>query len=381
VNARGGEIVLERRKAAVFYAIIIALLLALSEALSFSYGRFIAPDIFSAEEAYFASISEARYERWLHSPWYDADLGWNTPTVLTSETRRNCIRQGVEYTLQDQHRGIPLPGMPAVALFGDSYTFGDEVDDDSTSAAALERLIGKPVVNYGARGFGPEQAVLKFERLAAERPMPRIAVLIIMHENIRRAVNSFRPVYYSATDMRYGLKPFIVGDAFQPAPRPTSYVEFLREARHSFANDFWERPSFSFPYSMSLLKAVATNSFYVRKIGSRGRPGYAYEYGTDNPQRTALTTAIKRWRSSTSALGIRSFVLFVPQSSRDAGVAAAYVDTLNTGAGEIFAFEFEDASIDWKRYNLKASGECHPSRYGQQRIASFIAGNILPEGP
>jgi hypothetical protein len=369
--------VLNGRKAAVFYAIIIALLLGLTEALSFIYGRFIAPDIFSAEEAYFASISEARYERWLHSPWYDAELGWNTPTILTYENRRNCLKKSVQYTLLNQYRGIPLAGNPAVALFGDSYTFGDEVDDDATSAAALERLIGVPVLNYGARGFGPEQAVLKFERLAAERPMPGIAVLIIMHENIRRAVNSFRPAYYSATDMRYGLKPFIVGDAFQPAPRPTSYSEFLRDARNSFANDFWARPQFTFPYSVSLLRAVTTNSFYVRKLRSQGRPGYANEYDTDNPLSAALTTAIKRWRSSTGSQGIKSFVLFVPQSSNDAGVAAAYVDKLNKGAGEIFAFEFEDASIDWTRYNLKPSGGCHPSRYGQERIAAFIAGNIL----
>src|SRR5690348_17697786 len=125
---------LSRRRAAVFYAIIIALLLGLTEALSFIYGRFIAPDIFSSEEAYFASISEARYERWLHSPWYDAELGWNTPTILTYENRRNCLKKSVQYTLLNQYRGIPLAGNPAVALFGDSYTFGDEVDDDATSA-------------------------------------------------------------------------------------------------------------------------------------------------------------------------------------------------------------------------------------------------------
>jgi hypothetical protein len=368
---------MQERGRAGFFAVGIALLLALTEGLSFVFGRFVAPDMFSKERAYFASIDQAKYEIWQQSPWFDAELGWNTPTILTSESKRNCIKQEVQYSYQDQYRGIPLPGVPAVALFGDSYTFGDEVDDDATSAAALERLVEAPVLNYGMRAFGPEQSVLKFERLAAERPLPRVAVLMIMHENIRRVVNSFRPVYFSLTDVRFGLKPFMAGDVLHAAPRPRSYEEFLTEARRSFANDFWARPPFGFPYSVSLFKAATSNSFYVNKVASWGRPPFSYDYETENPLRRALTAVINRWRSSVMAQGIRPFVLFLPSSYRDDGVAATYVDSLNASTGEIFAFEFEDLSINWKRYNLRGSGECHPSRYGNERIAEYIADNIL----
>src|SRR5437867_278250 len=128
---------MQERKRAGFFVISIALLLALTEGLSFVFGRFVAPELFSNERACFASIDQANYEIWQQSPWFDAELGWNTPTIPTSESKRNCIKQEVQYSYQDQYRGIPLPGVPAVALFGDSYTFGDEVDDDATSAAAL----------------------------------------------------------------------------------------------------------------------------------------------------------------------------------------------------------------------------------------------------
>jgi hypothetical protein len=363
------------RNRAGFIAVGVLLLVALAELMSFGFGTFSGDDMFSTEETYFGSVDGNKFSRWLASPWFDAELGWNTPTPLTTETSRNCLGKDVSYSFQDEARGIPRDGKPAVALFGDSYTFGDEVDDDSTSAVALGRLIDAPVLNYGVRAFGPEQSVLKFERLAQKRRMPNIAVLIIMHENIRRVVNSFRPVYASATDVRFGLKPFIAGQRLVNISYPQNYNEFVEQARRRFIDDFWARPSFRFPYSVSLFKAEISNAHFIDRIASRGRPPFSYEYGSENPLRTALTTAIDRWRASVSARGSKPFVLFIPSNHFDNGVAAAYVATLNAAAGETFAFEFDDPKIDWRYYNLKLG--CHPSPYGQERIALFIASQIL----
>jgi hypothetical protein len=361
---------------ASFIAAGVALFAALVELLSFGFGTFFGADMFSTEEAYFASMDAEKFASWQASPWFDAKLGWNTPTAMTSQTKRNCLAKDINYSFQDEARGIPIDGIPAVALFGDSFTFGDEVDDDSTSAAALERLIDAPVLNYGVRGFGPEQSVLKFERLAQRRMMPGVAVLIIMHENIRRVVNSFRPVYYSVTDIRFGLKPFIAGETLVEITYPQTYAEYTEEVRRRFAQDFWARPEFRFPYSLSLFKAVTSNAFYFTKIASRGEPPFSYDYGSDNPLRTALTAAIDRWRASVSAQGSKPFVLFVPNNHSDQGVASGYVAMLNATAGKTFAFEFDDPKMDWQYYNLKPD-RCHPSPYGQERIALFIASEML----
>jgi hypothetical protein len=364
------------RKKAGFIAVGALLLAALIEFASFSFGAFFAPDMFSGEETYFASIDAEKFSSWQASPWFDAELGWNTPAILTGESKRNCLGKDISYVYREEYRGIPRDGIPAVALIGDSFTFGDEVDDDSTSAAALERMIDAPVLNYGVRAFGPDQSVLKFERLAQKRLMPNIAVLIIMHENIRRVVNSFRPVYYSVTDMRFGLKPFITGQTLVEISYPQNYAEFVEQAQRSFAEDFWARPRFRFPYALSLLKAVMSNAYYLTRIASRGRKLFSYEYGTENPLRTALTTAIDRWRASVLAQGGKPFGLFIPNNHSDYGVAAAYVAILNAAAGKTFAFDFDDPKMDWRYYNLKP-GQCHPSPYGQERIALFIASQIL----
>ncbi len=52
---------------------------------------------------------------------------------------------------------------PRFVLLGDSMAFGYGVADDATFGAALARA-GLEVVNLGVEGFGPDQALLRFER-------------------------------------------------------------------------------------------------------------------------------------------------------------------------------------------------------------------------
>lgn len=371
---------MSRAKKLSFYAIGAMLFALLIEMLSFTFGAFFAPKMFSSEDEYFAAVRPSLFEQWKTSPLFDAELGWNNPRQRMTETKQNCLGHDVRYTYGDEQRGVARPGVPAVALFGDSYTAGAEVDDDSTMSAALERIINAPVVNFGFGASGPDQSVLKFERLASGRKMPKLAILVITHENIRRVVNSFRSVLVSGIDTPFSLKPYIAGDAWVKAKNVASYDEFLAEAKRRFKQDFWATPRFAFPYSISLFRAVTSNSFYYRNIASWGRPRYFYEYSTDNPLLTALTTVIDRWRSSVSAAGSVPIILFVPSDARDRGVSADYVKSLNARAGQTFAFEFDDPSMDWDRYNLKRTGACHPSPYGQERIAAFIADKILKQG-
>jgi hypothetical protein len=81
-----------------------------------------------------------------------------------------------------------------------------------------------------------------------------------------------------------------------------------------------------------------------------------------------------------SAAGSVPIVLFIPADARDRGISANYVKSLNARAGQTFAFEFDDPSMDWDRYTLKRDGRCHPSPYAQERIAAFIADKILKQG-
>jgi hypothetical protein len=73
---------------------------------------------------------------------------------------------------------------PILAV-GDSFTFGDEVNDGQTWPAQLKLLTGRHVLNGGVSGYGFDQAVLRAEQLAAKYK-PSAIVVGFIADDIRR---------------------------------------------------------------------------------------------------------------------------------------------------------------------------------------------------
>jgi hypothetical protein len=74
----------------------------------------------------------------------------------------------------------PRPaGDRVIAAVGDSFTFGDEVDDDATWPAALERELATPVMNGGVFGYSLAQAVLRAEAMLERFPVATLVVSFI----------------------------------------------------------------------------------------------------------------------------------------------------------------------------------------------------------
>jgi hypothetical protein len=79
----------------------------------------------------------------------------------------------------------PSVERPLTLVIGDSFAFGDNVDDRDSWPAALERLLDRRVVNGGVPGFGLDQAVLWAERLADRFQPQTIVVAFIPHDVVR----------------------------------------------------------------------------------------------------------------------------------------------------------------------------------------------------
>ncbi len=106
---------------------------------------------------------------------YDADLGWaHVPSSEGVFQSRHFGYHGV--CTFDEHgfrgTGAPAPSgkFKKILLLGDSTTATQEVDDQETWAAIVEREFreaGKPVkvYNAGVRGYGPDQELLQLRRL------------------------------------------------------------------------------------------------------------------------------------------------------------------------------------------------------------------------
>jgi hypothetical protein len=80
--------------------------------------------------------------------------------------------------------GEQVAGAPILAV-GDSFTYGDEVNDGQTWPAQLQQLTGRRVLNAGVSGYGFDQIVLRAEQLAAKYK-PSAIVVSFIADDIRR---------------------------------------------------------------------------------------------------------------------------------------------------------------------------------------------------
>lgn len=108
---------------------------------------------------------------------------------------RGTMTNGVEFshTVTVDARGFRSTGqettpegteVPLVALLGDSFTFGQGVEDEETFAALLPRFTPGPlrVVNAGLPGIGVPQAVVRYQRHVRSLA-PEVIVLVVFLGN------------------------------------------------------------------------------------------------------------------------------------------------------------------------------------------------------
>lgn len=145
----------------------------------------------------------------------DARLGWtNDP----GETFTDGV---VEHVSSQRLRGTRLyasdkpSGVTRVEVFGDSFTFGTEVDDDSTYAAMLERRRQTTeVLNFGVPGYGLDQALLRF-RLEGRAYHPDyvvVAFLSLLPDRDARTFTFYHKPYFVLSGGQLALRGIPVPD-------------------------------------------------------------------------------------------------------------------------------------------------------------------------
>lgn len=187
-------------------------------------------DFFGAKDreaiAKFLQVGEGFYYR------PDPDLGWvprPSTHVAASGAYRPTTTNARGLRSLREYDDAPPSGVLRVAAFGDSFVHGDEVDDAAAWTAVLERARADlEVLNFGASGYGPDQAFLRWERDG--RPLrPRLVLIGFMTENIGRTVNVFRPFYTPETAMRLAKPRFALeGDRLVLRPTPLRTVADYR---------------------------------------------------------------------------------------------------------------------------------------------------------
>lgn len=247
----------------------------------------------------------------------DSVLGWDiSPSAKFGLYTSNSqgIRGLVTYTKE-----IPT-SKKRILLFGDSYTHGDEVDDTSTWAHVLESsLTSTEVVNLGVPGYGPDQALLKYEQKIKTLDC-NLVVLGFMPENIHRIASMYRPFYNPHTHLPL-FKPRLVtkNDSLTlvPNPFPTlfSYQKLIDSGFASIQNTISNDYHYHYRYGHHPLEIFATyraltivghalfKNHYIKPTG---------EYNPNHQVYTDLVNIFKTFSRTVKDHGQQPLIIILP---------------------------------------------------------------------
>lgn len=187
---------------------------------------------------------------------YDGLLGWAPrPGGSSANGLYRYNRDGVR-TASTGHLipRVPPRGTTRIAIFGDSFTHGDDVPFEITWGYLLEQNLKKAgvqaeVLNFGGGGYGTDQAFLRW-RAAGRAFSPDLVILGFQAENVKRNVNLIRALYYPETGIPFAKPRYILDGGTlrlinSPTPSPATLVKILERISswELIRYEYWINPA------------------------------------------------------------------------------------------------------------------------------------------
>jgi hypothetical protein len=287
------------------YLIVVLAAVAPVELASLAAGRVLA-----ARGFFYVSPGTSGYDGYLSRR--DPLLGWPAPSAI-GQGEFDSAGSRVVPRFPD-----PTVQPTCVALFGDSFTWGDEVVPEQAWGNVLAGHLGCRVGNYGVPGYGTDQAFLRFKHRI--RDGARIVVLGHWSEDIIRNVNRYRgflvpnpfglkPRFVTEADGRLELLPLPLLDAQEFAALGGRPELIPHEYFHPGGPSGVTR--LRFPYLLSILRLTSN---YRLRAWIQGRPAYAEFYDPDHPSGALTVTLdiLKAFEREARTRGQHPVVVLIP---------------------------------------------------------------------
>ncbi len=152
------------------------------------------------KEPIFSGDSYAQKVAWANNPKivmtnhtfvdFDAIKGWENKNEYFDSLYYGRYR----LTIKNHRRKSSLncdSRKVRIGVFGDSFVFGEEVDDDQTLPNFLQEEVNEAsVLNYGVPGYGLDQIYLKVQQLVKQDDL-NVVVLAIISEDLNRMESNY----------------------------------------------------------------------------------------------------------------------------------------------------------------------------------------------
>lgn len=316
---------------------------------------------------------------------YDPKLGWSPrPNSVSRDGLYHYNGQGIR-SAPTAYSPTPPPGVLRIALFGDSYTHGDDVVFEDSWGYLLEQNLREAgleaeVLNFGVSGYGMDQAYLRWQTygrgFAAD-----VVIFGLDAENVYRNVNLIRAIYKPATGLpfakpRFLLTPNDLEVINVPVLPPDQLVPVMQNI------DTWElapHEYFLVNYEDSLWLKSKLLAFLLTP--SEAAQDARMFDPAGEPAQLSLRI-VSQFREEVEADGHRFVVLHLPRQSNVetvlAGERLEYADLLATVARENSLIDPQPAlSEAARRTSLTALFKGHYSPAGSGVLADFIADYLL----
>jgi hypothetical protein len=256
---------------------------------------------------------------------FDSTLGWRYRASY-KDAHNATNWQG----LRAARLYAPTPGACTlrVAAFGDSFIYGNEVDDQDAWSAAAERMFpALEVLNYGVGGYGLDQAYLRYLGDGAALS-PHVVVIGFVPDDLGRLVNVYRR-FLSVRELPLVKPRYALGANGElelvptPIRRLSDYERYLRWPREIIElgkHDAWyEAAIYENPgYDVSTTDRLLSN-LWIRLRRRYLGPDRLFRGGVFSARSTAFAIQLAIFERFTEAVKQRGAVpLVVMFPDRDA---------------------------------------------------------------
>ncbi|MEX2491416.1 MAG: SGNH/GDSL hydrolase family protein [Nitrospirales bacterium] len=328
---------------------------------------------------------------------YDPDLGWAVrPNSQSGNGLYFSNSAGVRTSSsRPETPPNPVPGILRIAIFGDSFTHGDDVPYEESWGAVLEKSLnanGRPaeVINLGGQGYAIDQAFLRWRKQG--RPLnPQLVVFGFQNSNVKRTMNLIRLLYSPDTGIIFSKPRFIMkNDTLHLINVPTVPPEGLISLFENFQT--WELKDHEFFYEEAnyenhpIYKSRLA-SFIITGVTEKFSPrrkDYDF-FARDSMSRKVVWHIIQEFKREVEETGGRFVIVHLPtEKPLEQLIDGEPLDYQDLLTELETAHELVDPSSDLIRQanvssldDLISDRSSHYSQVGNQIVGETIAKALL----